>query len=307
MRYRSHWANAVLLAAGVLLGCAALIAQSPPSSETQDPDKVVDPRAGQPAAKPASKKTPVAPAEPALLIPAPMPSSVTRSTLLPSSLAQPSTPDPSLAPLAVVDRSLSRARPADPADAHSYTPPATLATGAPPPLALPTPTPEQAAAIREAMAAATPPEPSLAQSAVAPPSLSQPSGASRPDSAARVSGTRQANSGPNGRRLNFEQAAYDSPARDAPYAVKVTLHTRQAMHPASVVFLCTERVDHGGVPVQEGRTFKQLREGYANAERTAYWLVFDEPVLQSGDSFTIILMSARPIRVVNVQEGPAVK
>jgi hypothetical protein len=79
------------------------------------------------------------------------------------------------------------------------------------------------------------------------------------------------------------------------------------MHPASVVFLCSDRVDRAGVPVAGGTKYKQLRESYLNPDKTAYWLVFDEPALKAGDSFTIILMSARPIRVVNVQEGPAVK
>jgi hypothetical protein len=299
MRFRLHWASTFALAAGLLLAAGALVAQSqPPPSETQDPDKAVD----QTAAKPAKK-----PSEPVLLIPAPMAPLGARSPLLPKSLAQPSTPDPSLAPAAAVNSSPSGARPLGPTESHSYTPQAAQATGAPPPLALPTPTPEQSAAIQAAMAAATTPETPLAPSAPAPPSLSQPSGDGRPASASRASGTRQATSAPNGRRLIFEQAAYDSPTQDAPYAVKVTMHARGVMHPASVVFLCTERVDHGAVPVPEGTKFKQLREGYANAEKTAYWLVFDEPALQSGDSFTIILMSARPVRVVNVQEGPSVK
>jgi hypothetical protein len=85
------------------------------------------------------------------------------------------------------------------------------------------------------------------------------------------------------------------------------MRAREAMHPASVVFLCSDRVDHAAVPVHDGTNFKQLREGYANAEKTAYWLVFDEPALQPGQTFTIILMSARPIRVENVSEGPSVK
>jgi hypothetical protein len=84
------------------------------------------------------------------------------------------------------------------------------------------------------------------------------------------------------------------------------MRAHDTMHPASVVFLCSERVDRAGVPAPDG-VFKQLRESYLNSDRTAYWLVFDEPALQAGDSFTIILMSARPIRAVNVQEGPAVK
>ena len=92
-----------------------------------------------------------------------------------------------------------------------------------------------------------------------------------------------------------------------PYAVRVKMQARDTMHPASVVFLCSDRVDRAGVPVPEGTKYKRLRESYLNTEKTAYWLVFDEPALQAGDSFTIILMSARPIRVVNVQEGPAVK
>ncbi len=85
------------------------------------------------------------------------------------------------------------------------------------------------------------------------------------------------------------------------------MQARSAMHPASVVFQCNERVDHAAVPVSDGTNFKQLRESYLNAGKTAYWLVFDEPALPAGGSFSIILMSARPIRVLNVSEGPAVK
>jgi hypothetical protein len=185
-------------------------------------------------------------------------------------------------------------------DARSSTPEPAQATGPPPPLALPTvaSSPEQSNP-QASSATATPPAPSLSQSAPA-----QPPGAGRAGSSSS-SGTRAA--ARSGRRLTFSQQPYDSPLPDAPYAVKVTMNARDTMHPASVVFQCNERVDHAFVPVPDGTTYKQLRESYLNAEKTAYWLVFDEPALQSGDSFTIILMAARPIRVVNVQEGPSVK
>jgi hypothetical protein len=282
------------------------------TTPAQDSAPVETPRTEPPAPLPLLPLTPEEPpqptlaqpepAKPSLVQPAPMVSaSSSKSSALPQALARPSAPDAALAPNAATDASLSRARPMASTDAHSSTPEASQATGPPPPLALPvvSSSPDQVSAGTAANAA-----PSLSQSAPVQPSLSQP-GSGRAGSSSSSNGTRPA--ALSGRRLTFSQQPYDSPMQDAPYAVKVTMNARGTMHPASVVFQCNERVDHAGVPASDGRTFKQLRESYLNTEKTAYWLVFDEPALEPGDSFTIILMSVRPIRVVNVQEGPAVK
>ena len=104
--------------------------------------------------------------------------------------------------------------------------------------------------------------------------------------------------------MRYSQRRIASPREDAPYAIEITIQVESDVQPVSLVFSTDGTIIEGRHSIVGHSFFMEDKQQYLGAKREKYYMGFGSPALTPKNPLVVVLMSAGPISLTNIERAP---